>query len=204
MIMALLYFSFKTFSITSTTINRMLYNRKLLACFQVGGGCGWLFFLVSVRPMSSSLYDSLVSTVRVEALREAATAMEQERESILEMLQSLQNSQEMRSISDGASPWVEIIYPACVYNGSLCDYFLFQTIGNNLYSFSVPTKLFRKMYLQWFEVCFLFRGKGRVKSDSQPSSRSDDLRRGLGWSNQKFPAGWCFAPGYFHDWWDCQ
>ena len=54
--------------------------------------------------MSSSLYDSLVSTVRVEALREAATAMEQERESILEMLQSLQNSQEMRSISDGASP----------------------------------------------------------------------------------------------------
>lgn len=39
--------------------------------------------------------------IRVEALREAATAMEQERESLLEVIQSLQNSQEMRSICDG-------------------------------------------------------------------------------------------------------
>ena len=54
--------------------------------------------------MSSSPNDGFVSTVRVEALREAATAMEQERESILEMLQSLQHGQEMRSISDGAPP----------------------------------------------------------------------------------------------------
>lgn len=39
--------------------------------------------------------------MRVEALREAATAMEQERECLLEMIQSLQNSQEMRTICDG-------------------------------------------------------------------------------------------------------
>uniref|UniRef100_A0A3Q2Q4V2 BCL2 associated athanogene 2 n=1 Tax=Fundulus heteroclitus TaxID=8078 RepID=A0A3Q2Q4V2_FUNHE len=40
-------------------------------------------------------------SVRVEALREAASDMEQERESILEMIQSLQNSQEMRNICPG-------------------------------------------------------------------------------------------------------
>lgn len=40
-------------------------------------------------------------SVRVEALREAASVMEQERESILEMIQSLQNSQEMRNICAG-------------------------------------------------------------------------------------------------------
>ncbi|KAI4902733.1 hypothetical protein NFI96_001256 [Prochilodus magdalenae] len=39
--------------------------------------------------------------VWVEALREAATAMEQERECLLEMIQSIQSSQEMRSICDG-------------------------------------------------------------------------------------------------------
>ncbi|XP_054654943.1 BAG family molecular chaperone regulator 2 isoform X2 [Dunckerocampus dactyliophorus] len=39
--------------------------------------------------------------IRVEALREAASAMEQERECILEMIQSLQNSQEMHNISAG-------------------------------------------------------------------------------------------------------
>lgn len=38
---------------------------------------------------------------RVEALREDACAMEQERESILEMIQSIQNSQEMRNICAG-------------------------------------------------------------------------------------------------------
>lgn len=42
-----------------------------------------------------------VVSVRVESLREAASAMEQERESILEMIQSIQNSQEMRNISTG-------------------------------------------------------------------------------------------------------
>lgn len=39
--------------------------------------------------------------VRVETLRETAAAMEQERECIIEMIQSLKNSQEMRNISDG-------------------------------------------------------------------------------------------------------
>lgn len=39
--------------------------------------------------------------MRVEALRETASAMEQERESILEMIQSIQNGQELRNISAG-------------------------------------------------------------------------------------------------------
>ena len=38
---------------------------------------------------------------RVEALRETAAALEQERESIMEMIQSVQNSQEMRNICPG-------------------------------------------------------------------------------------------------------
>lgn len=37
----------------------------------------------------------------MESLREAASAMEQERECILEMIQSIQNGQEMRNICDG-------------------------------------------------------------------------------------------------------
>lgn len=40
-------------------------------------------------------------TVRVEALRETASAMEQERECILEMIQSIQSGQEMRNICAG-------------------------------------------------------------------------------------------------------
>jgi len=59
-------------------------------------------------PMSS-VNQLLGAVVRVEALRETAAAMEQERESILETVQSLQNSQEMRSISDGASPRATLI-----------------------------------------------------------------------------------------------
>lgn len=39
--------------------------------------------------------------LRVEALREAASALEQERECILEVIQSLQNGQEMRNICAG-------------------------------------------------------------------------------------------------------
>lgn len=39
--------------------------------------------------------------MRVEALRETASAVEQERECILEMIQSLKSSQEMRNICDG-------------------------------------------------------------------------------------------------------
>lgn len=44
---------------------------------------------------------ALMLLLRVEALREAATAMEQERECLLEMIQTIQNSQEMRTICDG-------------------------------------------------------------------------------------------------------
>ena len=40
-------------------------------------------------------------SLRVESLREAASAMEQERECILEMLQSIQGSQEMHNICAG-------------------------------------------------------------------------------------------------------
>lgn len=51
---------------------------------------------------SGQLLESLDQLeMRVEALREAASAMEQERECILEMIQSLQNSQEMRNICAG-------------------------------------------------------------------------------------------------------
>ena len=39
---------------------------------------------------------------RVEALRDAATAVEQEKEVLLEMIHSIQNSQDMRQISEGA------------------------------------------------------------------------------------------------------
>lgn len=41
------------------------------------------------------------SLVRVEALREAASALEQERESIMEMIQAIQTGQEMRNICAG-------------------------------------------------------------------------------------------------------
>lgn len=40
-------------------------------------------------------------SVRVEALREAASALEQERESIMEMIQAIQTGQEMRNICPG-------------------------------------------------------------------------------------------------------
>lgn len=51
---------------------------------------------------------------RVEALREAATAIEQEKEILLEMIHSIQNSQDMRQISDGEScfhAWGLIVPP---------------------------------------------------------------------------------------------
>ncbi|XP_039384550.1 BAG family molecular chaperone regulator 2 isoform X3 [Mauremys reevesii] len=38
---------------------------------------------------------------RVEALRDAASAMEQEKETLLEMIHNIQNSQDMRHISEG-------------------------------------------------------------------------------------------------------
>ncbi|XP_012672437.1 BAG family molecular chaperone regulator 2 [Clupea harengus] len=57
---------------------------------------------MSMADRSSRLLDNLDQLeTRVEALRDTATAMEQERECLLEMIQSLQNSQEMRSICDG-------------------------------------------------------------------------------------------------------
>ncbi|XP_023117123.1 BAG family molecular chaperone regulator 2 [Amphiprion ocellaris] len=57
---------------------------------------------LSMADRSGQLLESLDQLeMRVEALREAASAMEQERECILEMIQSLQNSQEMRNICAG-------------------------------------------------------------------------------------------------------
>lgn len=38
---------------------------------------------------------------RVEAFRDAASAMEQEKETLLEMIHNIQNSQDMRHISEG-------------------------------------------------------------------------------------------------------
>ncbi|MBN3308877.1 BAG family molecular chaperone regulator 2 [Amia ocellicauda] len=57
---------------------------------------------VSMADRSGRLLENLDQLeIRVEALRETATAMEQEKENLLEMIQSIQSSQEMRSISDG-------------------------------------------------------------------------------------------------------
>lgn len=41
---------------------------------------------------------------RVEAFRDAASAMEQEKEILLEMIHNIQNSQDMRHISEGEKP----------------------------------------------------------------------------------------------------
>ncbi|XP_060895592.1 BAG family molecular chaperone regulator 2 [Labrus mixtus] len=57
---------------------------------------------MSMADRSGRLLENLDQLeMRVEALRETASAMEQERECILEMLQSIQNSQEMRNICAG-------------------------------------------------------------------------------------------------------
>ncbi|XP_016120985.1 BAG family molecular chaperone regulator 2 isoform X2 [Sinocyclocheilus grahami] len=57
---------------------------------------------LSMADRSGQLLDSLDQIeTRVEALREEATAMEQERECLIEMIQSIRNSQEMRSVCDG-------------------------------------------------------------------------------------------------------
>ncbi|XP_076018093.1 BAG family molecular chaperone regulator 2 [Genypterus blacodes] len=57
---------------------------------------------MSMADRSGRLLESLDQLeMRVDALRETASAMEQERECILEMIQSLQNSQEMRNICAG-------------------------------------------------------------------------------------------------------
>ncbi|XP_048203521.1 BAG family molecular chaperone regulator 2 isoform X2 [Perognathus longimembris pacificus] len=55
----------------------------------------------SMADRSGRLLESLDQLeLRVEALREAATAVEQEKEVLLEMIHSIQNSQDMRQISD--------------------------------------------------------------------------------------------------------
>ncbi|KTG35841.1 hypothetical protein cypCar_00020389 [Cyprinus carpio] len=57
---------------------------------------------ISMADRSGQLLESLDQIeTRVEALREEAAAMEQERECLIEMIQSIRNSQEMRSICDG-------------------------------------------------------------------------------------------------------
>uniref|UniRef100_UPI0037E877D0 BAG family molecular chaperone regulator 2 n=1 Tax=Semicossyphus pulcher TaxID=241346 RepID=UPI0037E877D0 len=57
---------------------------------------------MSMADRSGRLLESLDQLeMRVESLREAASAMEQERECILEMIQSIQNGQEMRNICAG-------------------------------------------------------------------------------------------------------
>ncbi|XP_016332636.1 BAG family molecular chaperone regulator 2 isoform X2 [Sinocyclocheilus anshuiensis] len=57
---------------------------------------------LSMADRSGQLLESLDQLeMRVEALREEATAMEQERECLIEMIQSIRNSQEMRSVCDG-------------------------------------------------------------------------------------------------------
>ncbi|KAK6489153.1 BAG family molecular chaperone regulator 2 [Huso huso] len=57
---------------------------------------------MSMADRSGRLLESLDQLeLRVDTLREAASALEQEKESLLEMINSIQNSQEMRSISDG-------------------------------------------------------------------------------------------------------
>ncbi|XP_017268344.1 BAG family molecular chaperone regulator 2 [Kryptolebias marmoratus] len=57
---------------------------------------------LSMADRSGQLLETLDQLeARVESLREAAYAMEQERESILEVIQSVQNSQEMRNICAG-------------------------------------------------------------------------------------------------------
>ncbi|KAK5882304.1 hypothetical protein CesoFtcFv8_020904 [Champsocephalus esox] len=57
---------------------------------------------LSMADRSGELLESLDQLeMRVEALRETASAMEQERELILETIQSIQNGQELRNISQG-------------------------------------------------------------------------------------------------------
>lgn len=64
--------------------------------------CGKFSRTLSMADRSGRLLESLDQLeMRVEALREAASAMEQERECILEMIQSIQGSQEMHNICAG-------------------------------------------------------------------------------------------------------
>ncbi|XP_048387698.1 BAG family molecular chaperone regulator 2 isoform X2 [Stegostoma tigrinum] len=60
------------------------------------------FRSMSMADRSGRLLETLDNLeLRVEALREAAASMEQEKETLLELIQSVQNSQDMKHISDG-------------------------------------------------------------------------------------------------------
>ncbi|XP_068613149.1 BAG family molecular chaperone regulator 2 [Brachionichthys hirsutus] len=64
---------------------------------------------LSMAARSGRLVESLDQLeVRVEALRDAAAAMEQERECILETIQSIQTGQEMRNICAGETQELEL------------------------------------------------------------------------------------------------
>ncbi|XP_072106715.1 BAG family molecular chaperone regulator 2 isoform X2 [Mobula birostris] len=57
---------------------------------------------LSMADRSGRLLETLDELeLRVEALREAAASMEQEKETLLELIHSVQNSQDMKNISDG-------------------------------------------------------------------------------------------------------
>ncbi|XP_077164174.1 BAG family molecular chaperone regulator 2 [Paroedura picta] len=75
------------------------------AAQQAGGGGqvrGRFFRSTSMADRSSRLLESLDQLERrVEALRDAASSMEQEKETLLEMIHNIQNSQDMRNISEG-------------------------------------------------------------------------------------------------------
>ncbi|XP_024072270.2 BAG family molecular chaperone regulator 2 [Terrapene carolina triunguis] len=63
---------------------------------------GRFFRSTSMADCSSRLLQNLDQLeLRVEALRDAASAMEQEKETLLEMIHNIQNSQDMRHISEG-------------------------------------------------------------------------------------------------------
>ncbi|CAM5131605.1 BAG family molecular chaperone regulator 2 [Chelonia mydas] len=63
---------------------------------------GRFFRSTSMAACSGRLLQNLDELeLRVEALRDAASAMEQEKETLLEMIHGIQNSQDMRHISEG-------------------------------------------------------------------------------------------------------
>uniref|UniRef100_A0A8C5RCN3 BAG cochaperone 2 n=1 Tax=Laticauda laticaudata TaxID=8630 RepID=A0A8C5RCN3_LATLA len=63
---------------------------------------GRFFRSTSMADRSSRLLECLDQLERrVEALRDAAASMEQEKETLLEMIHNIQNSQDMRNISEG-------------------------------------------------------------------------------------------------------
>ncbi|XP_076830510.1 BAG family molecular chaperone regulator 2 [Brachyhypopomus gauderio] len=75
---------------------------KINAKMNDAGKGGKFSRTISMADRSLRLLESLDQIeMRVEALREAATAMEQEKDCLLEMIQSIQNSQEIRNICDG-------------------------------------------------------------------------------------------------------